>query len=170
MSKGSQVQSVLLADDGTFPNNPTLPLLLYASALLPFGTDPASEVKARFGAHGWGGMWRNGVYRYHHYHSEAHEALGVYRGRAKIQFGGPNGRVIRIAHGDIAVLPAGTAHKLIEASPDFSVVGAYPPDQQPDMCYGKAGERPAADQRIAQVPMPDFDPVLGVKGGLTEIW
>jgi uncharacterized protein YjlB len=163
----------MLPDDGTFSNNPHMPLLLYHGALWLFGNDPASEVEARFNANGWPAAWRNGVHGYHHYHSQAHEALGVYRGWAKVQFGGPYGPVIQIAAGDAAVLPAGAAHKLIKASRDFAVVGAYPPGQHPDMCYGKPGERSGADgriARIARVPIPVTDPVLGREGGLLTAW
>ena len=170
MSADHKIEQLLLPEDGLFPNNPHLPVLLDPGAFVPFGTDAAAEVEARFNANGWPAAWRNGVYSYHHYHSEAHEALGVYRGSAKVQFGGPNGPVIDIKAGDAAVLPAGTAHKLIYASPDFAVVGAYPPGQQPDMCYGKPGERPGADKRIAEVPMPDSDPVLGYNGGIIQHW
>jgi uncharacterized protein YjlB len=164
------VKQVMLSDDGTFPNNPLLPLMLYPGAFLPFGSDPAADIEARFNANRWPAAWRNGVYDFHHYHSEAHEALGVYRGWAKVQFGGPNGDVIQITSGDAAVLPAGTAHKLIDSSSEFAVVGAYPPSQQPDMLHGKPGERPVADERIARVPMPDTDPVTGTQGGLLNAW
>ena len=164
------VKQVMLSDDGTFPNNPLLPLMIYPGTFLPFGSDPAADIEAQFNANGWPAAWRDGVYSHHHYHSEAHEALGVYRGSAKVQFGGPNGPVIEIKAGDAAVLPAGTAHKLIDASPNFALVGAYPPEQRPDMLYGKPGERPGADERIAKVPMPDTDPVLGHEGGLLDTW
>lgn len=160
----------MLPEDGTFPNSPTLSLLLYPGALLPFGADPAAGIEVCFIKNGWQGMWRNGIYGFHHYHSQAHEALGVYRGSAKVQFGGPRGPILEIKAGDAAVLPAGTAHKLIEASRDFAVVGAYPPGQPPDMCFGKPGERPGADERIARVPKPHTDPVLGPKGGLIDTW
>ena len=33
--------------------------------------------------------------------------------------------------------------------PLFTVIGAYPRGQHVDMCFGKPGERPGADQRIA---------------------
>ena len=110
------VKHLMLPADGAFPNNPCLPLLLYPGAFLPFGNDPAGEVEARFNTNGWPAAWRNGVYSYHHYHAEAHEVLGVYRGSAKVQFGGPNGYVGQLTSGDAALLPAGTAHKLITAS------------------------------------------------------
>lgn len=170
MSRDGKIEQVLLPADGPFPNNPCLPLILYPGAFLPFGSDPASDIEDRFNTNNWPAAWRNGVYSYHHYHSEAHEALGVYRGTATVQFGGPHGPIIRIEAGDAVVLPAGTAHKLIDASPDFAVVGAYPPGQHPDMCYGKPGERPGADKRIAEVPMPATDPVTGTGGGLLDAW
>ena len=34
----------------------------------------------------------------------------------------------------------------------------------------KPGERPGADERIARVPMPETDPVLGREGGLLDAW
>ena len=170
MSEQIHIQAVMLSDDGTFPNNPKLPLLVYPGAFLPFGKDRAAEIETRFGGNGWRGMWRNGIYSRHHYHSEAHEALGVYRGTAKVQFGGPNGPVIEVKAGDAVVLPAGTSHKLIEATSSFAVVGAYPPGQQPDLCFGKPEERPGAHDRIAVVPIPHTDPVLGPKGGLIDTW
>ena len=170
LSSEPQIKQILLPADGAFPNNPRLPLLLYVGAFLPFGEDPAGEVEDRFTSNGWPAAWRNGVYDFQHYHAEAHEVLGVYRGSAKVQFGGPNGPVIDIKAGDAALLPAGTTHKLIEASRDFAVVGAYPPGQGPDMCYGKPGERPGADELIAQVPLPEIDPVFGREGGLVDAW
>lgn len=164
------MRTVALGDAGRFPNNPSMPLLIYPGAFLPFGADPAAEVEARFNANGWPAAWRDGLYKLHHYHSDAHEALGVYRGTAKAQFGGPEGPVIELRAGDAAVLPAGTAHRLVEASRDFAVVGAYPPGQQPDLCYGRPGERPAADERIAKIPVPDQDPVAGGSAGLPRLW
>jgi uncharacterized protein YjlB len=58
----------------------------------------------------------------------------------------------------------------VERSADFSVVGAYPSGQSPDMCYGKPEERPAADRNISRVPLPEGDPVRGKGGPLDELW
>jgi uncharacterized protein YjlB len=159
-----------LADDGTFPNNEQLPLLAYKGALRLPGQEPAAAVESLFATHGWGGSWRNGVYSFHHYHSTAHEVLGVYSGTAAVQFGGPGGVVLEVERGDVVLIPAGVSHKNVGSSPDFRVVGAYPRGQRPDMNYGREDERPGADERIAQVARPQADPVYGQGGPLDEEW
>jgi uncharacterized protein YjlB len=165
-----QVIAHLLVDDGTYPNNARLPLLAYQGALaLPEG-DPATTIEALIRANGWGGSWRNGVYGYHHYHSTAHEVLGVYGGTARIQLGGESGVVVPVARGDVLIVPAGVAHKNLGSSRDFRVVGAYPHGQRPDMNAGRAGERPQTDTNIARVPLPALDPIYGAQGPLTEHW
>jgi len=118
--------TIVFADDGLVPNNP-MPLLIYKRAIDVGNDHPEKTIEGLFGANGWGDMWRNGVYDYLHYHSTVHEALGVARGHARLRFGGDRGREFQIAAGDVAILPAGTGHQCLSASPDFSVVGAYPP-------------------------------------------
>ena len=87
-----------------------------------------------------------------------------------MQFGGENGPKLGVEAGDVVLIPAGVAHRNHSCSQDFRVVGAYPPGQSWDMNYGKEAERPAADQNIRQVPVPDTDPVYGDKGPLMEFW
>jgi len=167
-SASGEVVSVLVKSAGAFVNNDTLPLVVYRD-VLPAG-EGASWYEDRFAANAWGHSWRNGVYRYHHYHSVAHEVLGVYGGEAKVQFGGPNGPVHSVSRGDIVVIPAGVSHKLISSADGFAVVGAYPAGQSPDMQLGREGERPAVDAAIAKVPLPKADPVWGGEGTLMELW
>jgi len=165
-----QVLGYQLKDDGEFPNNPRLPLLLYEGAFKLPAHDPASLIEKAFAANHWTGGWRNGIYRFHHYHSNTHEALGIFSGSATVQFGGPRGITQTVRTGDVVVIPAGVAHKNLGSTADFGVVGAYPDGRQWDMNYGKAGERPATDRAIARVPIPETDPVYGVKGPLFEHW
>lgn len=160
----------LLRDDGVYPNNDRLPLLVYQGALRLEQGNPASAIEALFRENLWGGSWRNGVYGFHHYHSTAHEVLGVYGGRARIQLGGEQGIVLSIERGDVVIIPAGVAHKNLGASSDFFVVGAYPRGQRPDMNYGKPGERPRADENAARVPLPQADPVYAARGLLADQW
>jgi uncharacterized protein YjlB len=164
------VVSHMLADDGTFPNHGTLPLLAYPGAVLLPDMNPAAAFEELFHANGWGNSWRNGVYGFHHYHSTAHEVLGVYSGTARVQLGGEGGIVLSVGRGDVIVIPAGVAHKNLGASADFRVVGAYPRGQRPDMNYGRAGERPRTDQNIGEVATPEADPVYGEGGPLSERW
>jgi uncharacterized protein YjlB len=161
-----QVEACLFEDAGAIPNHPTLPMLVYKAAL----PKNAELIEGWFMCHGWSGAWRDGVYRFVHYHSTAHEVLGVYRGWARVRFGGTTGKVFDLQAGDAVVIPAGVGHQCLEASEDFQVVGAYPPEQSPDLLLGVAGERPQADRNIAEVPLPASDPVLGPQGPLIEHW
>jgi uncharacterized protein YjlB len=165
-----QVVHHTLKDDGTYPNNENLPLLVYQGALKLPERNPAAMFEALFEANQWGGSWRDGIYGYHHYHSTAHEVLGVYSGTAQVQLGGEKGVVLSISPGDVVIIPAGVAHKNLGASQDFRVVGAYPRGQSWDMNYGKPGERPRADQNIARVALPKSDPVYGTSGPLIDYW
>lgn len=152
-----------LKDDGAFPNS-RLPVLLWRSAI-PGGPE---AVERTFRDHGWGGIWWNGIFDYHHYHATAHEVLGIARGKVTVRLGGPNGETVELAAGDIALLPAGTAHRNLGQSPDLIVVGAYPPGQRPDLLRGDPGERPEADRQIANVPLPETNPVTGEDGPPAE--
>lgn len=168
MGKG-EIEARVLEDDGSIPNSP-LPLLIYRAAIDVNGKDPAAVFEELFTKNGWQGTWRDGIYSYHHYHSTAHEVLGVYAGEAKVQLGGEKGLVADIRLGDVVIIPAGVGHINLGASHDFGVVGAYPEGQDYDMCYGKPEERPRAVKNIARVPRPDSDPVFGKSGPLLDRW
>ncbi|MET0313373.1 MAG: cupin domain-containing protein [Hansschlegelia sp.] len=158
------------ADDGSVPNNPTLSLLLHRGAFDASGAEPAVVAEALFGANGWGGFWRNGVYSFHHYHSTCHEALAVVAGWADLRLGGEGGETVRVSAGDVIVLPAGAGHRREGASADFLVVGAYPPGQPYDMVRADPASHDVSVARIAAVPLPATDPVFGADGGLRARW
>ena len=159
-----------LEDDGKIPNNPVLPLLVYQGAFEFAGSDAAAICEAVFESNGWGYCWRNGIFPFHHYHSTAHEVLGICRGRARAQFGGEEGVTLDIGVGDVVVIPAGVGHKRLKASSDLLVVGAYPPGQGWDLCRGEARERPQVLDNIDRVPLPRSDPVYGEDGPLMIHW
>ncbi len=163
------VLAVELKDDGVIPNS-RLPLVIYRRAISITEDDPAGAFEELFEENGWRDSWRNGIYPYQHYHSTAHEVLGVYRGSAKVQLGGERGVIQELRAGDVLVIPAGVAHKNLGSSADFGVVGAYPEGQEMDMNYGKASERGRAIENIEHLALPRMDPVFGENGPLIEKW
>jgi uncharacterized protein YjlB len=166
-----EVESHRLSADGPFPNNPHLPLLVYRQALGETGRDVVDAFQRLLESHQWGGTWVNGVFAYHHYHSNAHEVLVVCAGNARIQFGGPGGPIVSVAAGDVAILPAGTAHKRIDASVDFLVVGGYPAGQEDyDLIRDDPSAKAAAAKRIASVAVPSQDALYGEDGPLQQHW
>lgn len=158
----------VFADDGLVPNNP-LPFLIYKN-VLRLGDHPEKTIEGLFGSHGWGQMWRNGVFDYLHYHATVHEALGVARGNARIRFGGSSGRDFALQAGDVAVLPAGTGHQCFAASGDFVVVGAYPPGLRMEITRPTPDNHRKALDTIPKVAMPETDPVFGEDGPLVRLW
>jgi uncharacterized protein YjlB len=161
--------SLVCEDDGLVPNNP-MPCLIYKGAVDVAKGHPERTIEELFGTNGWGDMWRNGIFDYLHYHATVHEALGVARGSAKVQFGGDNGQVLDLAAGDVAILPAGTGHQRISASSDFSVVGAYPPGPAMQITRPTPENHAKALTTIPEVPLPESDPVLGRNGPLVRLW
>ncbi|HXX03835.1 MAG TPA: hypothetical protein VEJ37_05830 [Xanthobacteraceae bacterium] len=160
----------VFADDGRIPNN-TLPFVLYRGAIdLAGSPDPEHVIEETFTANGWRGLWRNGVYPYVHYHSMIHETMGIARGRAKIRFGGENGRDIDVVSGDVVILPAGTGHQRLWQSYDLVVIGAYPPSGKYNLCRGSKADYAKALVAIPKVPRPASDPVFGPKGPLIALW
>lgn len=157
-------------DAGAVPNNPILPVLIYKAAIRLAG-DPPADIERAFSENNWPPQWRYGIYPFHHYHSTAHEVLGVARGKARVILGGDGGRIVEFEPGDVVVLPAGTGHRCIEASEDFLVVGGYPPGQPYDLIRaGEPGKKAAAVERIARVKLPGSDPVFGKDGPLVRLW
>lgn len=149
------MQKFHLQDDGTYPNN-KFPVLYYEKAF-----EHTNTMRDVFESNHWRNSWVNGIFPYHHYHSTAHEVLGVMSGHATVLLGGPDGEQLNISRGDVIVLPAGTAHKRIQQSNDFQVLGAYPDGMSFDTKTDKPGEYDQALQQIPNVPIPKQDPVTG---------
>ena len=154
-------------DDGGIPNS-RLPVLVYPGALERDAGPRAYE--ELFAGHGWLGAWRNGIFPFHHFHSTAHEVLGIAAGEAEVILGGPGGRRFHVRSGDVVVLPAGTGHCNAGSSDDLLVVGAYPNGMDWDLRRGDPAEHEEVLANIARVPFPDQDPVSGESGPLVELW
>lgn len=149
------------------PNHPVLPVLFYRQALPP-QQDRAGAFEAAFEKAEWKGLWRNGIFNYQHYHTGAHEVLGIARGEGLVLIGGPDGARLEVQAGDCLVLPAGTGHMRLAASDDFLVVGAYPPGQHADI--QKSAPSAEGRDRIRILPLPDSDPLYGPDGPLMRLW
>ena len=159
-------ETLTFADDGAIPNS-SLPLLVYRGAV----PADADAIERLFAANQWPPAWRDGVFPFHHFHSNAHEVLGVARGWVKVLFGGPGGQLAEVKAGDVVVLPAGVGHCNQGQSPDLLIVGAYPANgPHPDTHRGKPIEHAAVVRNIAATPMPGADPVAGADGPLVRLW
>jgi uncharacterized protein YjlB len=165
---GLKVETLFLGHDGIVPNN-ALPLVIYRG-VLPDADDRAAACERMFDRNGWPGAWRNGIYGHHHYHSTAHEVLGIAAGNARVRLGGESGKTVELRAGDVVVIPAGVAHKREAASADLLVIGSYPRGQSPDHCRAEPGAHDGAVGRVERVPLPAADPVTGGAGPLLECW
>ncbi|MCM3747745.1 cupin domain-containing protein [Paenibacillus pasadenensis] len=152
-------------DDGLIPNHPFLPVLVYRSA-----ADNPLDMEQSFASNGWGNTWTDGVYNYHHYHSNTHEVLGVVSGSAILKLGGPEGEAVTARAGDVLVLPAGTGHMRLSASGDFRIAGGYPGGMNYNTRRATPEERKLSLKEINRVPLPENDPVYGKSGPLTKLW
>ena len=160
----SQAEPLFVAPKPPFPNA-VLPVLVYPQVL-----KPGEDFAVLFRKNGWMGIWVNGVYGFDHFHADAHEALGCISGWARIRLGGPEGVEVTLLAGDAVLLPAGMGHRNMAQSEDFSIVGAYPPGQRPDLRRGDMADYDALLTRARTVPLPLTDPVLGAEGAVRRHW
>ncbi len=151
---------------GGIPNS-RLPVLVYRGVERASDADGCRDLFAR---NGWLGAWLNGILSFHHFHSTAHEVLGIVGGSASVVLGGPGGRRFEVERGDVIVLPAGTGHRNAGSSGDLLVVGAYPDGMRWDLRRGDPAELEEVRANIAAVPVPAADPVHGPDGPLARAW
>ena len=157
-------------DDGLIPNS-RLPLIVRRGAVSPAADDPAKAFEKVFSQNGWTNGWRaDDIFDYHHYHSTAHEVLGIAAGSANVRFGGEGGEAVGLTAGDVVVIPAGVGHAKLVASNDLLVVGAYADGRDWDIVRDDPGAVAGARHRIAQVPLPSADPIDGANGPLMKLW
>lgn len=152
---------------GAIPNS-GLPLLVWRG--VAEGGDRASAFERLFEENGWGNTWRNGIYDFHHFHSDAHEVLGIAAGEVTVRFGGDDGPRVALSAGDAVTIPAGVSHRNEGASGGLLVIGGYAGRRSPDLRRGDPGELREVRANIAAVPTPGSDPVEGVAGVLPQLW
>jgi uncharacterized protein YjlB len=164
----SDAQAFRFEDDGETPNNPRLPLLVHRAA----STRRASAIRQRleraFARHFWAmaGATASILPALPHRH-----ARGAGIGAAAPPWNsaapragahGRGGRCRRAAgrHGPSAP----------SASGDLLVVGAYPRNASFDQKRPGQVDHKKAVAAIAEVPIPEMDPVHGREGPLTTLW
>ena len=135
--------------------NSPLPVLIYHEVEAARDADRCEEL---FDGNDWVPDWRDGIFSFHHFHSIAHEVLGIVGGSATVRLGGPHGRSFEIGQGDGARAPA--LHRPLQRGlePHLLVIGAYPDRMPWDIRRGDPAEHDDAVANIREVPLPRADP------------
>ena len=142
------------------------PLLIYHSAFHTSAS--ASAIESHLSAVGAvSPQWRYTMYSQSHFHSTSHEVLCVASGKARLCFGGegnPENVETVVEKGDVMVVPAGVAHRLLQdIDGGFNMVGSYPTGRNWDMCYGREGEEEKV-KGIGSLGWFERDPIYGDEG------
>jgi uncharacterized protein YjlB len=143
--------------------NSTLPVLLFRGILAPNVAAKDQRFRQAFKKNGWTGLWTDTIYDYTHFHSNAHEVLGIAEGKVTVKLGGEGGRLFRLKAGDMLVLPAGVGHRRVGGDNGLKVIGAYPPGQSHYNVKQKG-------RAVPKVPLPSKDPYHGEDGPVVRFW
>ena len=74
-----------------------------------------------------------------------------------------------VGKGDVVVIPAGVAHRLLEdVGGGFEMVGCYPGGCSWDMAYGEEGEE-GRIEGIKRLEWFERDPVYGDRGPVVDV-
>lgn len=145
------------------------PLMIYHEA---FQDPSASKIESHLRSVGVvEPQWRYTMYSQSHFHSTTHEVLCVASGSAKCCFGhedNPDRVELVLSRGDVVIVPAGVAHRLLEDYGGFQVVGSYPAGNSWDMCYGKDGEEEKVEA-ISKLGWFSKDPIYGDEGPCLDV-
>src|SRR4051812_27559200 len=96
-------RKLYFAKGSDVPNN-TLPALLFRGILAPSAAGKGQRFRQAFKKNRWTGLWTDTIYDYTHFHSNAHEVLGIAEGKVTVRLGGEDGRLFRLKAGDMLVL------------------------------------------------------------------
>jgi len=110
------------------------------------------------------------MYSETHFHSTTHEVLVIASGKARCCFGGeenPGRLEPMLEAGDVVIVPAGVAHRLLEEFEGFLMVGSYPVGKEWDMCYGREDEKEKV-KSIKDLAWFERDPIYGDTGPLLD--
>ena len=147
------------------------PLILYRAAFATPAPPTAEQIEAHLRAVGvCSPMWRWPMYPDDHFHTTAHEFVVMWRGRARLNFGGEGcsgAVVVEVGPGDAVLIPGGVSHRLVQDLSEgttFEMVGSYMVGSEHwDLCYGRPGE----EEHVANIKglaWFDRDPLYGDGG------
>ncbi len=125
--------------------------------------EKAKLFRERFRDNGWSGLWTDTIYDYTHFHSNAHEVLGIAEGHLNLRLGGDSGSLFRLKAGDMVIVPAGVGHRRVGNDKGLKVIGAYPRGQSHYDMKRKG-------RRVPKVALPSIDPFFGAEGPLVRAW
>ena len=152
--------SFYFQNDGIIPNN-TLPILIYKNVLQDFDTT--------FKKNGWTNNWKDIILPYDHFHSNTHEVLGLAEGTAKLKIGGENGIELLVETGDVIIMPAGVGHYSLDNSMKYQFIGGYPNGSDWNLKTSLEEDNNILSE-IANIPIPNTDPLFGSNGPLFDYW
>lgn len=155
-------------EDRFIPNSPH-PLLVYRSFFDKESDACENWLRKKFINHKWFPFSGLQPFDVPCYYVNTHIVLGVCAGEAKWQLGGTLGLTMVIEKGDVLVIPAGVALRNLESSADFKISAASSLDVIPKI-RKEATSHLKDPGRIADISIPETDPVLGTGDGLLTIW
>jgi len=154
-------------NDGDIPNN-KLPVLIYKNALQHIVN---KDFEFIFCQNGWSNNWHDIILTDDHFHSNTHEVLGLKSGQACLMLGGKNGKIVSVETGDVIILPAGVGHYSVDNTLQYQFVGGYPNGADWNLKFSlKKEDSHSILAEIANIPMPEKDPVFGFDGPLLDYW
>jgi uncharacterized protein YjlB len=165
--KKEDIITYYFENDGDIPNN-ILPVVIYKNALQYM---PDKNVESTFLQNGWANNWHDIILMEDHFHSNTHEVLGLKSGQARLILGGRKGKMVNVETGDVIILPAGVGHYSVDNSMDYQFVGGYPNGADWNLHFSlKKEDCPTILAEIANIPLPEKDPIFGDDGPLFEFW
>ncbi|MEY3631643.1 MAG: hypothetical protein RL408_1197 [Bacteroidota bacterium] len=154
-------------NDGDIPNN-ILPVVIYKNALQHVAN---KDFEHLFCQNGWANNWHDIILTEDHFHSNTHEVLGLQSGQVSLMLGGKNGEIVNVETGDVIILPAGIGHYSVDNSVEYQFVGGYPNGAEWNLKFSLQKEdSPSILTEIANIPIPQKDPLFGIDGPLSTYW
>ena len=153
-------------NDGVIPNN-TLPVLMYKNGL---NDTVHADLESTFKKNGWKNNWKDIILPYDHFHSNKHEVLGLIKGKARLMMGGKNGQEVIVERGDVIIIPAGVGHYSLDNSIEYQFVGGYPNGANWDIKVSLKENEATIMEEIANIPIPNTDPIFGENGPIVDYW